>query len=305
MPKVDHLAKLLKAVAAHDWDAAQAAGLEIARSEEEKGHHSAAQHLRGAMNPNGRMTRAVAATNGTSLGDPGFMSAALTRVSGETHLADVALRPAQRRELMTLIAEWEHREALAARRIERRRKLLFFGPPGCGKSITAAALGIALGLPTYVVRIDAVVGAFLGQTALRIRELFRFAETTACVLLLDEVDALAKKRGSIRDVGELDRVVISLMQELEHAVPKGIVVATSNVPELLDKALFRRFDDVIEFPRPSRAEIARFGARRATAGKIVPPRRLKQLLVGATSYAEAARRIGAEERSIALRGVAK
>jgi len=304
MPKVDHLAKLLKAVAAHDWDAAQAAGLAIATSEEEKGHHSAAQHLRGAMNPNGRTTRPAAPPNGTPLGDPGFMSAALTRVQGDTLLADVALRPAQRRELMTLISEWEHRDALAARHIERRRKLLFFGPPGCGKSLTAAALGIALSLPTYVVRIDAVVGAFLGQTALRIRELFRFAETTACVLLLDEIDALARKRGSLRDVGELDRVVISLMQELEHAVPKGIIVATSNVPEHLDEALFRRFDEVVEFPRPSRTEIARFGLKRATAGKIVPPRRLRQLLVGATSYAEAARRIGAEERSIVLRGVA-
>jgi hypothetical protein len=304
MPKVDHLAKLLKAVAAHDWDAAQAAGLAIAASEEDKGHHSAAQQLRGAMNPNGRTTRPAAPPNGTPFGDPGFMSAALTRVHGDTRLADVALRPAQRRKLMTLISEWEHRDALAAHHIERRRKLLFFGPPGCGKSLTATALGIALALPTYVVRIDAVVGAFLGQTALRIRELFRFAETTACVLLLDEIDALARKRGSLRDVGELDRVVISLMQELEHAVPKATVVATSNVPEHLDEALFRRFDDVVEFPRPSRAEIARFGSKRAVSGRLVAPSRLKQLLIGATSYAEAARRIGAEERSIVLRGVA-
>lgn len=304
MPKVDQLARLLKAVAAHDWNAAEAAGLAIAASEEAKGHHAAAQHLRGAMNPNG-VSRLGATSSGTSFGDPGFMTAALTRVQGDTRLADVALRPAQRRELMTLISEWEHRGVLADRRIERRRKLLFFGPPGCGKSLTAGALGIELALPTYVVRIDAVVGAFLGQTALRIRELFRFAETTACVLLLDEIDALAKKRGSLRDVGELDRVVISLMQELEHAVPKGIVVATSNVPEHLDDALFRRFDDVVEFPRPSRTEIARFGAKRAIAGKVVPQRGLKPILAGATSYADAARRIGAQERAIVLRGAVR
>jgi SpoVK/Ycf46/Vps4 family AAA+-type ATPase len=302
MPKVDHLAKLLKAVAAHDWDAARAAGLEIAASEEKIGHHSAAQHLRGAMNPNGHAARPANPSNGTVIGDPGFLAAALTRVQGDVRLVDVELRPAQRRELMALSSEWKHRDALAARHVERRRKLLFFGPPGCGKSMTAAALGVALGLPTFVVRMDAVVGAFLGQTALRIRELFRFAETTACVLLLDEIDALAKKRGSPRDVGELDRVVISLMQELEHAVPEGLVVATSNVPDHLDEALFRRFDDVVQFPRPSRADIARFGSKRAIAGKIVPARKVKQLLVGATSYAEAARRITAEERSIVLRG---
>jgi SpoVK/Ycf46/Vps4 family AAA+-type ATPase len=206
---------------------------------------------------------------------------------------------------MAIVSEWEHRDVLAARGVERRRKLLFFGPPGCGKSLTAAALGAAIGLPTYVVRIDAVVGAFLGQTALRIRELFRFAETAGCVLLLDEIDALAKKRGSLRDVGELDRVVIALMQELEHAVPKGILVATSNVPEHLDEAVFRRFDDVIEFPRPSRAEIAKFGAQRAVAGKIVPRRRLNALLLGATSYAEVARRVAAEERAIVLQEAVK
>ncbi len=304
MAKTDDIASLLKAVAAHDWDAAQAAGSKIVAGEERKGHHGAAQQLRGAMHPNGH-ARTPTPPNGTAMGDPGFLSAALTQVRSETRLQDVALRPARRDQLMTMISEWEHRELLAARQIARRRKLLFYGPPGCGKSLTASALGAALRLPTYVVRIDAVVGAFLGQTALRIRELFRFAETTACVLLLDEIDALAKKRGSLRDVGELDRVVISLMQELEHALPKGILVATSNVPEHLDEALFRRFDDVIEFPRPSHAEIARFGSKRAQDGKVVPARRLKQLLAGATSYAEAARRITAEERSIVLRGALK
>ena len=302
MPKVDHLAGLLKAVAAHDWEAAQTAGLAIAASEEEKGHHSAAQHLRGAMNPNGKSTRHSPST-GMAIGDPGFLATALSRLGGDTSLEDVALRPPQRRELTALIAEWRHRDALAERGLDRRRKLLFFGPPGCGKSLTATALGKALELPTYVVRIDAVVGAFLGQTALRIRELFRFAETTACVLLLDEIDALAKKRGSPRDVGELDRVVIALMQELEHADPKGIVVATSNVPEHLDEALFRRFDDVVEFPRPSVSEIARFGAKRASAGKILASRKLKPLLARAKSYAEVARRIGAAERAIVLRGL--
>jgi AAA+ superfamily predicted ATPase len=146
-----------------------------------------------------------------------------------------------------------------------------------------------------------VVGAFLGQTALRIRELFRFAENTPCILLLDEIDALGKRRGSIRDVGELDRVVIALMQELEHAVPEGVVIATSNVPEHLDEALFRRFDEVIEFPRPNQTEIIRYGVKRVSIAGIVPKRAVRNLLAGSKSYAEATRRIAARERALVLK----
>lgn len=304
MPKVDHLATLLKAVAARDWEAAHSAGLAIAATEESKGHHTAAQHLRAALTASGMSARHAQST-GVSLGDPGFLATALTQLQPGEGMPDIALRSSQRRELTMAVAEWQHRDALDAQGIERRRKLLFFGPPGCGKSLTAAALGMAMGVPTYVVRIDAVVGAFLGQTALRIRELFRFAETTPCVLLLDEIDALAKKRGSPRDVGELDRVVIALMQELEHAEPLGMVVATSNVPEHLDDALLRRFDDIIEFPRPSTTELARFAEKRASARSILPRGSLKPLVARATSYAEVARRIGAAERRIVLRGLAR
>jgi SpoVK/Ycf46/Vps4 family AAA+-type ATPase len=303
MPRIDRLAKLVRAVAAEDWKAAKASAAELAHAEEEKGHHSAAQLLRGALNPNAR-TNAVH-ENGTWIGDSGLLSAALTRLPGTTELKDVALRAVQRRELTSLVEEWRYRHVLASRGVDRRRKLLFYGPPGCGKSLTAAALGAELSLPAFVVRVDAVVGAFLGQTALRIRELFAFAERTACVLLLDEIDALAKRRGSLRDVGELDRIVISLMQELEHASPQGLVIATSNIPEHLDEAVFRRFDQVVEFPRPSHKEIARFAAAHARAREIVPPSSLKRLLVGTRSYAEAARRIAAEERSIVLREVTR
>jgi SpoVK/Ycf46/Vps4 family AAA+-type ATPase len=301
MPKVDQLAKLLEAVAAQNWANARAIGSQLADLEEEKGHHSAAQLLRGALHPNGHRSPGSASSNGAWLADPGLLAAALTRLPGTPRLDDVALRAPQRAELTTLILEWRHREALEARGIERRRKLLFHGPPGCGKSLTAHALGVALSLPTYVIRIDAVVGAYLGQTAMRIRELFHFAENTACVLLLDEIDALGKRRGNQLDVGELDRVAISLMQELEHTLPKGIVVATSNLPRQLDEALFRRFDQVLEFPHPSRAELLRFGLRRVRAGGIAPASVTKRLLVRASSYAEAERRISAEERSITLR----
>jgi SpoVK/Ycf46/Vps4 family AAA+-type ATPase len=212
----------------------------------------------------------------------------------------VALREKHRAELQSLLSEWHYRDKLIARQIHRRKKILLHGPPGCGKSMTAQALGNELGLPTFVVRIDSVVGAYLGQTALRVRELFRFVESTPCILLLDEIDALGKRRGSPLDVGELDRVVIALMQELEHADPQGFVVATSNLPQHLDRALFRRFDQVVAFPRPLATELRRFAMDRAKAGKLVSTKKVRSLISRAGSYAEVERRIAATERAIIL-----
>lgn len=300
MANVDNLAKLLSAVANQDWNAARAAGLRLADTEEKKGHHGAAQLLRGALLSNGHAPAAQA--NGHALGDVGLLDAALTRLSGSVHLKDVSLRGSHRAQLLDIVAEWKHRRALEARGIAPRRKLLLHGPPGCGKSMTARALGTELGLPTYVIRIDAVVGAYLGQTALRIRQLFDFAERMECVLLLDEVDAIGTRRGSQRDVGEIDRVVISLMQELEHSKPRGLVVATSNVPKQLDDALFRRFDVVIDFPRPNRTELLEFARMRARARKLAMPN-LASLIAGAKSYAEAERRLLARERTMILANI--
>lgn len=310
MSKVDHLAKLLEAVAAQNWLQARAAAGRIVAAEEEKGHHSAAELLRGALQPNGHRPRPAEVeeterTNGhgTWVGAPGFLTTALTRSPDRARLADVQLRTPLEQELRGMLLEWRHRDALMARGVDRRRKLLLHGPPGCGKSFTAVALGNEIGVPTYVVRIDAVVGAYLGQTALRIRELFHFAETTDCVLLLDEIDALGKRRGNQLDVGELDRVVISLMQELEHTQPRGLVIATSNLPQHLDAALFRRFDAVFALPKPTASELARFGRARASAGGAIAPGRASRLVAGAMSYAEAARRLAAEERAIVLREI--
>lgn len=303
MASVDELTKLFHAVAERDWTAARAEGMKIATAEEEKGHHTAAQVLKGALLANGHSENGV--QRGDWLGDVGLLEAALTRLTRTVTLEDVALRPQQRAELAAVAKEWRHREALVSRGLAPRRKLLLHGPPGCGKSLTAQALAAELRLPVYVIRIDGVVGAYLGQTALRIRQLFKFAESVACVLLLDEIDALGTRRGSQRDVGEIDRVVISLMQELEHASPRGLVVATSNVPQQLDEALFRRFDLVVEFPRPNRNELQRFAKEKARARKLQPARKIENLLAGAHSYAEAERRLEAFERATILKSIAE
>ena len=198
-----------------------------------------------------------------------------------------------------MINETRHGAYLASKGIRRRSKLLFVGPPGCGKSFTAQAIANELRLAHYVVRFDAVIGAYLGQTAIHLRELFRFASANPCVLLFDEIDALGKQRGNPLDVGELDRIVIALMQELEFSETQGIVIATSNLPENLDRALWRRFDLVLEFPKPTKSELTNYTNGIKTKFRLARNTSIKGVST-ATTYADAEKIVEAEARRIAL-----
>src|SRR5688572_22922623 len=221
MPTIRQLAKLFQAVSQGDLQLAQQTAKQIAVSEEKKGHHSAAQVLRGSLESNGiRGHRAPEPLSGV-LTNGNFIEAALSRSQRSVQLEDVMLRTNNRKAMLTLIDEIKHGAYLSSKGIRPRSKLLFVGPPGCGKSFTAQAIANELRLPHYVVRFDAVIGAYLGQTAIHLRELFRFVSDTPCVLLFDEIDALGKQRGNPLDVGELDRIVIALMQELEFLQTNG------------------------------------------------------------------------------------
>jgi ATP-dependent Zn protease len=292
---INKLSKLFTALAEQDVSRAEDIASDIVSEEERKGHHGAAKLLRGSLRPNGG--NGGHSSNGTQ--HPALsrlFSDALSPQHVSTKLSDVALRPKVRAELDTVLQEWRHQLELEEAGVRRRSRLFFHGPPGCGKSHTARALGFELGLPTFLVRFDGVIGAYLGQTAIHLREMFRFAERTPCVLVFDEVDALGKRRGNPLDVGELDRIVIAFMQELEHSQPKGLVIATSNLPRELDHALWRRFDLILEFPAPTKTELASFVASLATKYPSASPLRSKDDVPGAKSYAEAERIVEAEAR---------
>lgn len=254
MANTRELMDLFRAIAAEDFVAAKSAAIQVCKTEEKIGHRTAARELRGALLTGNGASAGVHPLNGTG----GVISTALVRLTDTTSLSDVVLPSSVRTELESVISEWRNGSHLRERGISPRSKLLFHGPPGCGKSLTAQALGNSLDLPVYMVRFDAVIGAFLGQTAIHLRQLFHFAETTSCLLLLDELDALGKRRGNPLDVGELDRIVISLLQELEHSRPAGIVIGTTNLAKHLDDALWRRFDLNLYFKPPTQAVLRSF-----------------------------------------------
>jgi SpoVK/Ycf46/Vps4 family AAA+-type ATPase len=296
------LVELFRAIAAEDFNGAAAVAAQVCTSEEKKGHRGAARLLRGALNAhrNGSPTNGYAHRQ-SEFQSAGVVSSALVRLKADSRLDDVFLTKAVRRELDGVIAEWTHRGRLHEHGILPRTKLLFHGPPGCGKSLTAQALGRELGIPVFLVRFDAIIGAYLGQTAIHLRQLFHFAETTSCVLLLDELDALGKKRGNPLDVGELDRIVIALLQELEHAKPMGIIIGTSNLPEHLDRALWRRFDLNVLFNAPTKTILRPFIKAIATKRKISLSDGVIRKALRARSFAEAEAVVTAEARRQALK----
>lgn len=215
MPTIDHLSKLFKALASKDLPAAARLAADIAADEEKKGHGTAAQMLRGSLVPNGTRLLSDQEVVVDRGGQSAFLLSALSRGRSDASLEQVVLRSGVRRQFAEVIKEFQYQSELQHLGIRRRSKLIFHGPPGCGKSFAAHALANELQLPLFIVRFDSVIGAYLGQTASHLRQLFQFAETTRCVLLFDEIDALGKQRGSPTEVGELDRIVIALMQELE------------------------------------------------------------------------------------------
>lgn len=153
--------------------------------------------------------------------------------------------------------EFLARERLAHFGLHPRRRILFHGYPGCGKSMSAERIAWNIGLPFLKVKFEAVVSSYLGESASNLSKLFETIKTFPCVLLLDEFDFIAKSRDGKQDVGEMHRVVNILLNVLEDFNGPGLIIATTNLEGAIDKAIFRRFDDIIELPKPGKTQILR------------------------------------------------
>lgn len=153
--------------------------------------------------------------------------------------------------------EYAAKERLAVRGLKYRQKILLYGPPGCGKSLSAERIAWNLGLPFFKVKFDVLISSYLGETASNLGKLFDGLKNFPCVISFDEFDVVAKTRSNVQDVGEIHRVVSILLSLLEEYNSNGIFIATTNIQDSLDHAIFRRFDDIIEIQKPEKDEIIR------------------------------------------------
>jgi len=173
----------------------------------------------------------------------------------DRHLADLVLDDAQSAILARVVDEFRHWEVLEANGLRSGNRLLFCGPPGCGKTASAEALSQELGVPLLIVRFDAVVSSLLGETAANLRKVFDYASRGSWVVLFDEFDAIGRSRDDATEHGELKRVVNSFLQMLDRFNGRSLIVAATNFEQALDPALWRRFDEIIRFEKPTAAQV--------------------------------------------------
>lgn len=184
-------------------------------------------------------------------------------------LSDLVLADDLRDQLERILLEQRHREKLGARGLHPRRKILLIGPPGTGKTFTATALAGELHVPLFSVLLDGLMTKFMGEAAAKLRLVFDAVTRTRGVYFFDEFDALGAERGNPNDVGEARRTLNSFLQMLEQDRSDSILLAATNHAGLLDRALFRRFDDIIHFELPNanlavhlmKARLALLGAK--------------------------------------------
>lgn len=169
---------------------------------------------------------------------------------------DLVLSDFLNKELDEFIALHDHRDSLLKAGMDPQNRLLLYGPPGCGKTSMAKNIAARTQLPLVTARLDGLVSSLLGSTAKNIRKVFDYAARQECVLFLDEFDVVAKRRDDENELGELKRVVNSLIQNIDAFPTGSILIAATNHHDLLDPAVWRRFNKVIEVPLPTKHEIA-------------------------------------------------
>ena len=254
-----HIVALLRSHVDGDEERFLSVATQLAAHEARQGHGKLAQELRELIDA-AKGKGATVARRGAGpvpLAQPkGELSSLLAARYSDIRLSTMVLGAGLREGLARVVKEQRQQERLRARGLAPRRKLLLVGPPGCGKTMTAAALAGDLKLPLFTVLYDGLIGKLMGETAMRLRLVFNAIAVQRGVYFFDEFDAIGSQRSGPNDVGEIRRVLNSFLQFLENDDGPSLIIAATNHPELLDKAVFRRFDDVISYGLPD-PEIAR------------------------------------------------
>jgi SpoVK/Ycf46/Vps4 family AAA+-type ATPase len=254
LARSDLMKRLLRSYTSGDDSAFRSTADEIIEDERRKRHDLLASELEAILDEAGPARRPLQVSALRPLPKGRDDLDLLDILQPAVSLAQVVLDTETERTVVGLLEEFRHRSALHAHGVSPRSTIIFVGPPGCGKSFTAQALAGELGLGFARVRLSAVVSSFLGETARNLEQIFAFLRTGSWVLVFDEFDMLARERGDRLDHGEIRRIVTALLQLVEESHSDSLVIATTNHPQLLDQALWRRFDEVIRFDLPDNRE---------------------------------------------------
>ncbi|WP_175933035.1 ATP-binding protein [Burkholderia sp. BCC0801] len=258
MATAEQIKALLRSHADRDDRRFYATALQVAAQEARQGHHKLATDIKQMVEKSQSF-----ASPGLALARPtplasqpkGDLHGLLELTHTAARFSELVLSHEVKDRLDRVLLEQRQKDKLAQYGLLPRRKLLFTGPPGTGKTMSAAALATELKLPLYTIVLDSLITRFMGETAAKLRLVFDHIKQTRAVYLFDEFDAIGTQRGSQNDVGEIRRVLNSFLLFVEQDSSESLIVAATNHPELLDKALHRRFDDIIRFEKPDEGQV--------------------------------------------------
>jgi SpoVK/Ycf46/Vps4 family AAA+-type ATPase len=255
MPSADQVKALISSLTEGDEAHFYSVAMQIAAHEARLGHGKLAEDIRALIDKAKSRVR-LPNKAPIPLARPRGEVAELLSVSyPNVRLKDMVLSAQTKKKLERIIREHRAIHVIRNRGLSPRRKLLLIGSPGTGKTLTASVLAGELGLPLFVVRLDGLITKFMGETAAKLRLIFEALSQTRGVYLFDEFDSIGSARGLGNDVGEIRRVLNSFLQMVEQDNSDSLVIAATNHVGMLDRALFRRFDDVIEYDLPDQARI--------------------------------------------------
>jgi SpoVK/Ycf46/Vps4 family AAA+-type ATPase len=285
----DHVTALVKAHAAGDDEGFYSVARQLAAKAARQGQARYAAELRELIDA--AKARELPRAAPTPVVQPrGELAELVTATYPDVRLTEMTVAPDVRRKLQRVLREQRQRDQLEHRGFTPIHRLLLVGPPGTGKSMTASVLARELSMPLLTIRLDGLISRFMGETASKLRLVFDAAARARAVYLFDEFDALGAERRAGNDVGEARRILNTFLLFLDEARPESLVVAATNHQDLLDSALFRRFDSVITYGLPNPDEAVKVLRRRlatmntdAVDWTAVPPH------VGQLSHAELVR----------------
>lgn len=259
MASSEQLKALIKSHISRDDSHFYSVAMQMAAHEAKLGHGKLAEELRDMIDSgktrlskdaSGKLVPIAGSLN--SANKPrGELANLLTVTYPANRLGDMVLDDVAAKQLERIIKEQRMLARIKEHGLSPRRKLLLVGPPGTGKTMTASALASELSLPLFAVRLDSLITKFMGETAAKLRQVFDAIADIRGVYFFDEFDAIGSQRSAANDVGEIRRVLNSFLQMIEHDQSNSLIIAATNHPEVLDNALFRRFDDVVEYHLPT------------------------------------------------------
>lgn len=254
MARADLLKKLFSNFKTNDREGFVKVANEIIEDERKKNHGILADELRMIISNGATFTPKGVSVLAASANNKEREVALFEIIYPDKTLSDVVLTAENRGKIDQVIREFSNWDVLMSNGVYPTRRVLFYGPPGCGKTMTAGAIAAELGLPLLYVRFDAIISSYLGETAGNIRKVFDFVNGDSYVMLFDEFDAIARSRNDKYEHGEIKRVVNTFLQQIDNFKARSLVIAATNFEQSLDYAIWRRFDSTLRFDMPNNNE---------------------------------------------------